>query len=234
MTATFLTAHVGGQVFFWFFAKPRISAFFFKERNNRIERLLCCNHFAALTAGKHRNGNAPRALARNTPIGTFAHHCTNTIFCPRRHPLHIVVDSVKCGFTQIGFVHRHKPLVGSAENNWLVAAPTMRITVCNFKRTSKRSLFFKVGNHVRGNIVSIIATEALTCIFSKLAVIIYRHVHRNIKLASNEVVIYTMTRSGMNNTRTIVKCYMIAINKAAMMLFYDWTLIGKSRKLNAF
>ena len=51
--------------------------------------------FAAARAVDRRDRHAPRALARDAPVGPVRDHVVDAVVAPRRDPLHLVVDRVR-------------------------------------------------------------------------------------------------------------------------------------------
>ena len=53
------------------------------------------DRFAAPRAVERRDRHAPRALARDAPVGAVRDHVVDAVVAPRRDPLHVVIDRVE-------------------------------------------------------------------------------------------------------------------------------------------
>src|SRR5688572_5363926 len=84
--------------------------------------------FARLAMDEQRDGNAPSALARDAPVRTIFDHSGDALLAPLRRPLDglDVSQSVR---TQTFAVHADEPLRRSAENDWSLVTPAVRIAV---------------------------------------------------------------------------------------------------------
>src|SRR6202012_5808282 len=93
----------------------------------------------ALLAHEDGKRHAPDALARDAPVGPLGDHVGDAVFAPRRVPDH-ALDLVEralaeggCGSVRRGHwgFHRDEPLFGGAEDERVVAAPSMRVAVAD-------------------------------------------------------------------------------------------------------
>src|SRR6185436_6796255 len=96
------------------------------------------NRLAAALAIERGNGDTPRPLPRDTPVGTMSDHVEDAIVPPRRNPPHVVVDGLQCCVAERttglrpakhGIVHPDEPLGGGEKDHRVVAAPAMRVLV---------------------------------------------------------------------------------------------------------
>ena len=98
------------------------------------------DRLAARRAVDRRNRHAPRALARDAPVGPVRHHVEDAVAAPGGNPLHLVVDRVLRGVAQRPrlavlagdhrlAVHAHEPLRRGEEDHRVVAAPAVRVLV---------------------------------------------------------------------------------------------------------
>ncbi len=77
-------------------------------------------------AVERRDRHAPRALARDAPVGAVRHHVEDAIVAPRRDPRHLVVDGVPRGVAQ-----RPRLAVLALRSP---ASPSMRTNHCDVAR----------------------------------------------------------------------------------------------------
>ena len=90
----------------------------------RIEPAL----FAAL-AIERRDTDAPRALARETPVGTQAHGVADAVARRRRFPAHPLVDHLERARAMLVVIDDHEPLLGGAEDHGPMTTPAVRVGV---------------------------------------------------------------------------------------------------------
>src|ERR1043166_2376851 len=113
---------------------PGVGAFFFEPLDDVAERLVILELFAAAIAEENDDGHAPEARAGNAPIRPLLDHFVDAVLAPRRNPLHVVnfVERfLPQRFWAVGWhgIHPNEPLLGSAEDYGIVAAPAVRIAV---------------------------------------------------------------------------------------------------------
>ena len=89
--------------------------------NRRVERRFTARH--ALQGGYR---HAPRALARDAPVGPCRQHVADPLLAPGREPLDLG-HGIQGALPQLAFVHRDEPLGGGQEDDRAVAAPAVRI-----------------------------------------------------------------------------------------------------------
>ena len=81
-------------------------------------------HFVQSTAG---NRHAPRALARDAPVGPVREHVEDAIGAPRRDPLDVPIDGLEAGLPQrVGEVRPSRPPIDGS--------PSMRMNHCDVAR----------------------------------------------------------------------------------------------------
>ena len=103
---------------------------------------------------------------------------------------------------------------------------------------NERTTVFKPLNNDRVSLIDFHAREGaastLTVTLEEVTVIIYRHGLWNIKANTSVVVVYTVARSGVNNTSTIVKGYVLCVDKLTSVtkVTKDWLLVLIAGKLN--
>ena len=103
---------------------------------------------------------------------------------------------------------------------------------------NERSTVFEPLNNDRVSLIDLHtregATSALTVTLEEVAVIIYRHGLRDIKTNTSVIVVYTVTRRGVNNTGTIVKGNVLCVDKLTSVakIAKDWLLVLITCKLN--
>src|SRR5205814_8653799 len=82
----------------------------------------------ALRVVEEWDRHAPRALARNAPVGPRLDRGFNAVLAPVGNPID-VIDGVECLLAEILMVNLDEPLVHRAEDDRCFAAPTMWIAV---------------------------------------------------------------------------------------------------------
>ena len=103
---------------------------------------------------------------------------------------------------------------------------------------NERSTVFEPLNNDRVSLIDLHtregATSALTVTLEEVAVIINRHGLRDIKANTSVIVVYTVTRRGVNNTSTVVKGDVLCIDKltGVTKIAKDWLLVLITCKLN--
>ena len=108
-------------------------------------------------AQEHRNGHVPDLLAADAPVGARGDHIGDALLAPGRVPDDLVdfLDSelAKCFFRAVGPAHRgfhtDEPLLGGAEDDWIVATPAMGIGVLELRAAQQRAAFFEHGDDDR-------------------------------------------------------------------------------------
>src|SRR5215472_14614647 len=113
---------------------PGVSAFFFKPFDDAAESGEILQLLAAAIAEKHDDGHAPETLAGNAPVRALFDHFVHAVFTPTGNPLHAMnfcqrffAEGVLCAMRSL--VHFDEPLLGGAENDRVVAAPVVRVTM---------------------------------------------------------------------------------------------------------
>src|ERR1700754_971779 len=87
---------------------------------------------------EQRDGYAPRALARDAPVGTAIDHAGDTLFAPARDPAHRL-DRGERGMTQAGLLHADEPLRRGAEDHRRLVPPAMRIAVSELRKREEHA-----------------------------------------------------------------------------------------------
>src|SRR5439155_14383024 len=82
----------------------------------------------ALRIVKERDGHAPRALARNAPVGPRLDRGFDAVLAPVGNPVD-VIDGVECLLAEILMINLDEPLIHRAEDDRRLAAPTVWIAV---------------------------------------------------------------------------------------------------------
>ena len=113
------------------FGIPDVGGVLAEESDNAIENGFVGEGFGAAFAIENSDGDAPDALARDAPIGARGDHVGHALFAPGGIPLNFL-DGVESFFAETFAVHADEPLFGSAEDEGVVAAPTVRIAVVDF------------------------------------------------------------------------------------------------------
>src|ERR1019366_9357191 len=133
---------------------PGVSALASKQLDDRAIHRRIVEKFLASFALKHRDGDAPDALARNTPVGAGGDHVRDALLAPSRVPFHFldffqrtaaqrasgfrgprqvpVLDLLR--WRALAF-HLDEPLLGGTEDDGIVAAPAVRIRVLDLLET---------------------------------------------------------------------------------------------------
>ena len=107
---------------------PRVGAVDVEDRGGLVDQRLGEHGLAALDAVHRRDRHAPRALARDAPVGPVGDHALDAGLSPRRDPAG-VVDRLQRLVAQVVRIHRDEPLRGGEEDHRVVAAPAVRVRV---------------------------------------------------------------------------------------------------------
>jgi hypothetical protein len=123
---------------------PGVSAFFFEPLHDIAQSRIIFEALAAALAIKNDDGHAPKTLAGNAPVGTMLDHFVHAVFAPGGKPFHVMnfFESflAKRFLMAVGsLVHLDEPLLGSAEDHGVVAAPAVGIRVLGFVVTEERA-----------------------------------------------------------------------------------------------
>ena len=114
---------------------PGFGAFAFKEIDDLAVERGIEDGLAATLADKDRDGNAPDALAADAPVGAAGDHVCNALLAPGRIPGDLI-DLFDAELTEGGLgtvcsfdrgFKADEPLLRSAEDDWVVAAPAVGI-----------------------------------------------------------------------------------------------------------
>src|SRR6202041_4069659 len=84
--------------------------------------------------------HAPKSLPRNTKNRPLCDHAVKAVMPPGRRPFHFV-DFLQRALAQIIALHADEPLLGSPKNHRILAAPTMRIAVPEFRAVHQSASF---------------------------------------------------------------------------------------------
>src|SRR5205085_11102131 len=76
--------------------------------------------------GEDRDGHAPRALARDAPVGAVFDHAGDALLAPRRLPTDARYRGERAR-AQPGLLHADEPLRRRAEHDRRLVAPAVRI-----------------------------------------------------------------------------------------------------------
>ena len=109
-----------------------------KIRSAAAHHLVVQTDVTAGAAAQRRNRHAPRALAREAPVGPGFGHVADTVARPRGNPLH-GVDFLDYAPAQSVMIDAHEPLLGGKKNQRILAAPAMRIAVRELVRVEQRA-----------------------------------------------------------------------------------------------
>ena len=71
---------------------PRVRAVLLEHRGRALDQRRGEQGFATRRAVDRRDGDPPRALARNAPVGPVGHHVVNPVPPPGRNPRDVLVD----------------------------------------------------------------------------------------------------------------------------------------------
>ena len=110
-----------------FIFPPGITTFLLKNVGNFVNGRLVYQRLVAFLAVENRNGHAPDTLAADTPVMTVRNHIVDAGFAPGRNPLNFVMNGIQRRFPEP--VHGSKPLLGSAVDDGVLAAPAMGVLV---------------------------------------------------------------------------------------------------------
>ena len=110
--------------------------------DDTIENGFIGKRFGTAFAIENSYRHAPDALTRDTPIGTRRDHVGHALFAPGGVPLNFF-DGVESFFAEVFTVHADEPLFGGAEDEGVVTAPAVRITVIDFGLAGEGAVLLK-------------------------------------------------------------------------------------------
>ncbi len=142
--------------------KPGIGPLFAEKRDDGIKGLVVDDGLAAVLARKGGNGDAPCALARNAPVRPLLDHCADAVGGAGRIEAHMG-ERLSCLLSQARLIHRDKPLVGRAEYDRALAAPTVRIAVGDVDMGNQHATLVKPLDDLGVGFVDLHAGEGAAC-----------------------------------------------------------------------
>ncbi len=116
---------------------PGVGAFFFEEVDDALIDGFVVERGVALLAEEDGDGDAPDALAGDAPVGTGGDHVGDAVLTPGGVPGDggdlFEGTLAEGGGGSIGVLHggfhANEPLLGSADDDWVVAAPAVGVGV---------------------------------------------------------------------------------------------------------
>src|ERR1019366_1472707 len=122
---------------------PGVSALASEQLDDRAIHRSIVEKFLASFALKHRDGDTPDALARNTPVGAGGDHVRDALFAPSRVPFPFLDffqrTAAQRAAGDLAF-HRDEPLLGGAEDDGIVTPPAVGIGVLDLVNTEQYSV----------------------------------------------------------------------------------------------
>ena len=106
--------------------EPGVGAFLAEHIGNCLDSLVGNNGLAAVLAVNNGNGNAPCSLTGDAPVAAVVYHTLYSVLAPLRDPLNIA-DSLNSLSLEV--LYGAEPLLGSSEQNGVLASPAVRILV---------------------------------------------------------------------------------------------------------
>src|SRR6185503_16178194 len=102
-----------------------------------------------------RDGHAPDALAADAPVGAGGDHVGDAFFAPGGIPDDLVYfldgELTESCFGSVGALHRSfkrdEPLLCGAEDDWVVAAPAVRVRVLEIADGEQSPVLFEHGHN---------------------------------------------------------------------------------------
>ncbi len=132
---------------------PGFRALAVKEVDDFFVEACVLDGLVALFTEEDSDGHTPDALAGDAPVGTRGDHVGDALFAPGRIPDHLVDlfngELPVCGLAAVGAVdlgiERDEPLVSGAEDDGVVTAPAMRVTMLKRRVGHERTA---AGEHI--------------------------------------------------------------------------------------
>ena len=212
--------------------EPCVGALAVEQVDHRVERLLRRDGRAALRALEHGDGHAPRALARDAPVGTVGHHGADAVLGPGGDPFHAMLDGLERVLAQAVLVHGHEPLVGGAEDDRLVAAPAVRVAVRDLLFRHQRALLAQPVDDERVGLVGVQACEPSRLV-GEAPVVVHRHEQRDVELEPHQIVVLAVPGSGVHAAGARVQRDVVAVDERALQVLADGTRVREPRELAA-
>ena len=158
---------------------------------------------SAALAVENRNGNAPHPLAGDAPVGPGLDHSVDAILAPRRHPLHLF-DFFQCPLPQPVVLQVDEPLLGRAEDERVMAAPTMRIGVLDFLRAHQMAALAQQSNNVGVGLEDLLAAISLQPL-GQAALCVHRAVNLQPILLAGLKVLGAVAGGGVDDAGTLLQ-----------------------------
>ena len=201
-----------------------------EELDDGVERGVVHDLLATVGARVAGDRHAPVALAADAPVRALLDHGANAVGGMGRIPLDVLADLLASLLTQTGLVHRDKPLVGSAEEHRVLAAPAVRIAVRDLLLEDQGAALAQELDDVRVGLVGIHAAEgaAGTKLLAgvELAVVIDRHADvGDALLEAGKVVINAVAGRVVDDTGTVIDTDVIGQQRHALNTVKDRLLV---------
>ena len=228
-----LALHAARQVLGRLVREPRVGALRVEQVDHRVERLLGGHGAAALGALEHGDGHAPRALARDAPVGAVGHHAIRCGSSPTRESIPPRSRWRRSAFSRRRvLVHGHEPLVGGAEDDRLVAAPAVRVAVQDLLLGHERAALAQPLDDGRVRLVHVEAREGARLV-GEHAVVVHRHEQRHVELKRYEVVVLAVAGGRVHRARARIERDVVAVDDGALEVLADGARVGEARELAA-
>ena len=177
---------------------------------------------AALLAVEYRDGHAPDALAADAPVTAVTDHTGHAVMAPRRLPVHAVnglVDVLLEG------VDGAEPLLGSTEDDGMMAAPAMRVLVGDVLHTHQMAALLDVLQNDLVGVPDLETGKLLARLGGQAARVVHGNDNGNLRIVidADLKVLNTMAGSGVDAARAAFQRDVVAQN--------DQTLAVKERML---
>ena len=203
---------------------PGVGTFLSKKLRNSLNTLFGNVFLAAILAEEDRDRNAPGSLTRDTPVTSVLDHADNSVLAPIRDPMYRT-DSLNSFILKL--INRAEPLFGSSEEDGVLTSPAMGILMHNVLTCKERT---GVLHMLKNSLICFIGGHSCkhACIGSHITLVVNRNDDRDLGIVinANLKVFKTVSGSGMNDTGTAFKGYVVAADYKRItvdegMLAYD-------------
>ena len=182
---------------------PGVGAVLVEHRCRPLDERRRQRRLAARRAVEGRDGNAPRPLARDAPVGPVGHHVADPLLPPRGKPLD-AGDGVERPPAQVSAVERDEPLRGGEEDDRVVAAPAVRVGVLDLGPLPEPAALGQSRLHVRVRLEDPHSTEQLH-VGREAAARPDRRVHVEAVLHPRVEVVGAVARGGVDGAGALVE-----------------------------